>query len=428
MNMRKKKIVSLLVIGMWLMMFILPVSISTNTAQAATKASLSESELTIGLGAYGSPMFIFNKTDDKYAITVNNPVKGAKYSFKSSSAKIVTVKAGKTKGYLTGVKSGSATITCNQTLNGKTTLVGKCKVTVEKATISPTYVAESLALGTASFGSWVAEPICNIYNRIPDAKYTYSTNSKDFTIKDTKYEETQAGEGYFGFKQTYTATKAGTYTVTVNETYNGVTRKLGTFKVAVHDLSIREDVSIAPGELIVISSLLSYSKKGINYYYEGDGFDVYKKSADSIAYIAEDKYEGLSIYGVKEGTAKINIYEGKNETSKVLVGSFTVQVSTEYITFKETNYTTYVGDPYCYIFVRSLAGTELDNITLTSSDEDVASVGQGGPFDELIRWGITPLEEGTTTIHAEYGDKSASCTVKVYATWEEYVDATYVNH
>jgi hypothetical protein len=413
-------------IGIMLMLCILELSLPANTAYAATRATLSDSKLSIGIGTYGGS-FVVNKIESKYKITIQKPVKGATYTFQSSNKKIVTVKASGSEGYLTGVKNGTATITCKQTLNGKTITVGKTIVTVNESSINPTYRAEDLSLGTGSLGSWVAEPICNIEYRIPDATYTYSVNSKNFSIKDTKYNETQAGEGYFGFKQTYTATKPGIYTVTVNETYKDTTRKLGTFKVAVYDLVIADKISIAPNEFFELRSILSHSKSGMTYYYGGDGFNAYDKKMDSVFYITKDKYDDLSLFGNKDGSAKLNIYEGKDEATKKLVGSCTIEVSSDYIAFKESSYITYVGDVYNYLFTRTPSDSKLNAITITSSNEDIISMGEGEPFDNLSRWKSTPLQAGEVTITAKYGNKTATCTVTVYETEEEYWSAVYLN-
>lgn len=395
----------------------------TKKAQAAEKVQLSHTEITIGIGNYGGNAFYFHKTKDKYIITVDNPMKGASYTFTSSNKKVVIVKASGTKAYLTGINGGTATITCKQTLNGKTTTIGKCKIIVNKASIQEAAEANRLSMGTRSLGSWVQEPICYIRNRIPDAKYTYSTNSKNLTIKDTKYDETQAGEGCFGFKQTYTAKKAGTYTVTVNETYQKKTRKVGTFKVIIHDLEIRENIAISPKDTISFNSILSYKKNGMNYYFEGDKFDANIKNKNSIAYIADNEYGDPVIHGVKEGTAKFNIYEGTDKKSKKYVGSCTVRVSANYVSFNDSKISTYVGDESFYVYVSTDPETKLKDMTVTPSNKDVLSVGEGGSYMSGLNWKIIPLKAGTTTLTAKKGKETTTCTVTVFATEEEYAQS-----
>jgi hypothetical protein len=425
MKLQKKKVVSLFVALMMLVGLVHSTDISMITAQAATKAQLSNTEITIGIGNYGSNAFYFHKTNDRYIITVDNPVKSASYTFTSSNKKIVTVKTSGTKAYLTGVKAGTATITCKQTLNGKTTTLGECQTTVEKASIREAAEANRLSLGTRSLGSWVQEPICYIINRIPDAKYTYSTNSKNLTIKDTKYDETQAGDGCFGYKQTYTAKKAGIYTVTVNETYQKKTREVGTFKVIIHDLKIEENIAIAPKDAIAFTSILSYRKSGMNYYFEGDGFDASVKKG--IAYIAEDEYGDPAIFGVKEGTAKFKIYEGIDEKSKEYVGSCTVRVAADYVSFNASNISTFVGDESFDVYVCTAPETELEEMTVTSSDESILKVESGSGYMFGLKWKINPLKAGTTTLTAKKGNEITTCTVTVYATEDEYAE-TYWNY
>lgn len=425
MKLQKKKVISLFVALMMFVGLAFSTDISTATAQAAEKAQLSDTEITIGIGNYGSNAFYFHKTEDRYIITVNNPIKSASYTFTTSNKKIVTVKTSGTKAYLTGIKAGTATITCKQTLNGDTTTIGKCKTIVNKATIREAAEASRLTLGTRSLGSWVQEPICYILNRIPDAKYTYRTNSKNLTIKDTKYDEIQAGEGCFGYKQTYTAKKAGTYTVTVNETYQKKTREVGTFKVIIHDLKVEENIAIAPKEAMAFNSILSYQKSGMNYYFEGDGFDANEKKG--IAYIAEDEYGEPAIYGIKEGTAKFNIYEGKEEKSKEYVGSCTVRVAADYVSFNDSNISTFVGDESFNVYVRTAPDTELEEMTVTSLDESILKVKSGSGYMFGLKWEMKPLKAGTTTLTVKKGSETTTCTVTVYKTEKEYAE-TYWNY
>ncbi|MDF2473670.1 MAG: Ig domain protein group 2 domain protein [Anaerocolumna sp.] len=421
---QKKYVISVFAIFMMIMITVF-ISFSTvNTAQAETKASLEETEMTIGIGTYGRYYgFIYNKTEHRYAINVVSAHKSATYTFSSSNKKVVTVKASGTKGLLTGVASGTATITCKQTLNGTTTVVGKAKVTVKRALLEETHEAARLTLGTGSLGSWVQEPICYIRYRIPDAKYTYSTGSKNLTIKDTRYEETQAGEGYFGFKQTYTAKKAGTYTVTVKETYKDVTRKVGSFKVVIHDLEIEDSYTLAPKESVQASYLLSYPKRGKKYYFEGDGFDAGVKNSNTIAYIQKDNYGNDIIYGVKEGTCKFNIYEGTSEADKKLVGSCTIRVDENYIVNYQTNFVSYVGANSSSIYFRTSPNALIEDITISISDESIIDIYDEAKLELLKCWYFKPLKAGTTTVTAKYGDNTATCTVTVYPSYEEYLEA-----
>ncbi len=408
---QRKKAFKLLTICMMLMFSMLFTSVLAKAEQA--KPELSVSEITIGIGTYGRG-FIYNKTDDKYAISVKNPLEDAQYSFTSSNKDIVTVKKSGSKAYLTGVKKGTVYITCKQTLDGQTTTLGKCKVIVKNATLKPTKQVSGLVLGSGKFGSWVAEPLCYIENRIPDAKYTYTTNSKNFTLKDEKYNETQAGEGYFGFKQAYTAKKSGTYTVTVKETYKGKTKKIGTFKVIVHDLEIPENYPMEPNASIYYDDIIRYSRYDKEYFIEGDGFDARKKTSNSVVYIEENWYGAPRIYSLKDGTATLKIYEGTNESNKKYIGSCTIKVTSDYIAFSNKHYQSTVGYKN-EIFFRTGSETTLDDIKITSSDESILTVKFSGEYKSF---NIIPHKAGTVTITAKKGKEKISCTVTVYASAE----------
>lgn len=323
MNLQKKKVISVFIVFMLLMVSVFSVDISENVLKAATKTILSASEMAIGIGTYGGERSNFNKAKDKFVFNVKNPVKNAKYTFDSSNKKIVTVKNSGTKAYLTGIGYGTATITCKQILNGKTTTVGKSKVTVKKAYIREDGMKDYLHLGSGRLGSYVQEPLVEIYYRNPEAKYVYSSDSSDFTITEKKYTE-HLDAGDHDYAQEYTAKKAGSYTVTVKETYKNKTRKVGTFKVTVHNTEYVEALNIDLEFFGTVSDIIKYEKSDMNYYIEGDGFDLNKKSEDSVIYLDSD--DRSIIWGYNEGTVKVKIYEGTNEANKKYITTCTITV------------------------------------------------------------------------------------------------------
>ncbi|MFT4144914.1 MAG: hypothetical protein QM644_10715 [Mobilitalea sp.] len=227
--------------------------VPAQVAEAAAKSpSLSAKEMTIPMGKMsGKVSWDTSLYETSFAkkLSVSNKVSGATYSFTSSDAKVVTIS--KDGGYLTGLKAGSATITCKQTLKGKTTTIGKCKVTVKKAIFKADQKEFSVGSGEYSIQSFVNydDKAFYILYRNPSATYTWTTDSKNFTIKDIKidaayidsldiadewkglYKEPLGDGCIYGYE--YTAKKAGTYTVTVKETYNKKTVTVATFKVTV---------------------------------------------------------------------------------------------------------------------------------------------------------------------------------------------------
>lgn len=225
-------------------------------AGAATKnATISETEMTIPIAKIDSKLYWnvneYELSKAQKPLTVKNAVKGATYQYKSSDTKVATID--KEGGYLTGLKAGSATITCTQIYNNKKTTVGKCEVTVKNAGLTVNDYENEFSVGKGGYDLThyfaCSEPLFNITYRNPKATYTLTSDSKNFSIKSIKYDASMVkdlasdkdyqtvvkdyiGKRYiYGYQ--YTATKAGTYKVTVKETYNNKTRTLGSFKVII---------------------------------------------------------------------------------------------------------------------------------------------------------------------------------------------------
>lgn len=99
-----------------------------NTVSAATKATLKSSTETI-------------KVAGTVKIVINNMVKKATYSFKSSDTKIATVSK---VGTITGKKAGTTKITVKQTYSKKVTTVGTVLVTVSPVLDKAVFVKNSL--------------------------------------------------------------------------------------------------------------------------------------------------------------------------------------------------------------------------------------------------------------------------------------------
>lgn len=143
-----------------------------------------------------------------YYMTVKNKVAGATYTFSSNNTKVVT--CSKTLAAMTGIKEGTATITCTQILNKKKTVIGKCKVTVKKAV--PAYKKYEIPIGYSNF--------CKLSFGNLNAEYTYiSDNTEVLSIDNSGI---------------YKALSEGKATVTIYESYNGKKRTVGTTEYDVH--------------------------------------------------------------------------------------------------------------------------------------------------------------------------------------------------
>ena len=373
-------------------------------AQAAAKPSLSKKSITIGVGSYGEVNGYVNKTKNRYAVSIKNAVKGATYSFASKNTKIATVKKSGNTGYITGVKAGTTTITVKQKLKGKTTTVGSCKVVVKASVAKASYVAkEGVCMGTnVSFGGNEVEPIVKINYVNPDAKYTYYCSNSNFKMTQLKVDSSNLmGKGYFSYGQKYTAKKAGTYTVTVKETYKNKTRTIGTVKVKVVEPKVRETEEIFVGSGIYLSTLAS------DFSYVPYIVDW---AEDDVLVAEEAEMGDYYLKGVKAGTAVLNFYyKEANGTRGALMGSCTVTVKEFKVTdiqveaevklavYDEGKLFTVVTDPE--------EAAELVKVTCTSSDESVISISEDGYY--------YADQPGTATITITAGDITKEVKVTV---------------
>ena len=416
----KRNIFKKLFVFMMAMILVLPV-FSGLEVQAAAKPSLSETKKVIGIGTHGyagptTPAFC--ERLGKYCINVENSKKGASYTFTSSNKKVATVKASKTTGYLTGIKAGTTTITVKQKLKGKTTTVGTCKVTVKNATVkaSGETAKELLSVGV---GTWHysdgTEPICVIENMNPKATYTFVSNSKDFKMSQELMNMPVWGDDFYVYAQTYIAKKAGTYTVTVKETYKKKTKTLGKIKVKVHDNGLqKENVTLPVGGDLNLQDLLKYYNGG--WIVEWDEEDILEPG--------EPDWNGNpTVHAIKPGTAKLKYYysfeEGKLEEQIGVCTVTVVEVKVADIRFEEEIINVCEDDKgydpldYKYTLVTDPEDFYYNgDVTFTSSDEKVVSISSEGTCQ------IEGAGTAAATIKA--GDVSKTVTVNVLTSDEYY--------
>lgn len=367
-------------------------------AMAAEKPSI-EAKMTIGTGSIVGNYDFYSK-DEKYTLGVSNPVKKATYTFTSSNTKVVTVKANGTGAYLTGLKAGTATITCNQKLNGKTTKVGTCAVTVKNATVIQDFVPV-LPLGSSTESEPLVMP-----NRNNDATYTYTSNSKNFTMKET----ISKFDGMNFVKHNFNATTAGTYTVTVKETYNKVTRTVGTIKYTVKKATVVPEGKIDLGSSTWAFEFIENCRADVNYLF------IYDEN------IVESSVENGTVYlkGKKVGSTELKVYENaKTPDESKLIGTCKLSVKEvvlEDLTVDFDSTEAAIGDSPVDVYVYKNPENAPGSITVTSSDAKVATV--SAPDEEGL-FQITPVGAGTTTITITCGDKTKTQDFTVTSDDEE---------
>ncbi len=366
-----------------------------NTAEAAAAKPSIPSKITIGTGS-GKGNFDFYSRELTYSISVSNPDKKATYTFTSSNTKVLTVKAKGSSALLTGLKAGTATITCNQKLNGKTTKVGTCTVTIINATVKQDEISE-LPLGPTTLHGDVV-----MLNRNIDATYTYTCTSKNFTMK----EVISKFDGMEFIKHEYNATAAGTYTVTVKETYNKATRTVGTLKYTVKKATVIPKEILDLEDSMEAFSLINNPRSDVSYRFEYDKNIVKFIPSDKVPY-----FEGIAI-----GTTDIKVYEvnAKTPDKSVLIGTckFTVREAELYdlgIDFEEIS--GWLGYDPVNVYVNKVPYNAPGTITVTSSDTKVATVKESDKPGTFV---ITPVGVGTTTITITCGDITEEREFSVY--------------
>lgn len=404
---------------------------------AAKKPSISKS-MTIPIGKLDSKVH-WNKNsyeiDKAEKLTVKNKVKGATYTFKSSNTKVV--KIDKNGGYLTGIKAGSVTITCTQTYKNKKTTVGTCKVTVKKAAMKLNEYAETeFAVGSNSYGLYDyyagMEPLFHIEFRNPKATYKLTSDSKNFTIKEVKHDASSAKkitkeeafieqlEGYIGDRYFYgfefTAKKAGTYKITVKETYNKKTTSLGSFKIVIKETSVADtDVEMILGDSTDVNYLIKYPKADTLYYYTIEDFDSVNVENNPLV-VHEEEY-GNYLFGNKVGTATVSIREGSQDGT--LIGKINFVISEapcQDIYIMNNEYIVYEGEEYFDIYFSLEPWNTTDKVTVTSDNPEVLKV----IFNESYSsWEYEVGKAGKATITISCGDLSADCAVTVLAEDED---------
>lgn len=390
---RNKKFTMIAVCMLLAASLFLPAAMTANAAQAAAKPSISAT-MKIGTGSIVGNFDYYSKTEGKYALSVSNAVKNATYSFVSSNTKILAVKGSGSNAYLTGIKAGTATITCNQKLNGKTTKVGTCKVTVVNSTVHQEFVPV-LPLGTGF------TEVIEFSDRNNDAAYTFTSDNKNFSMKENK----KVFDGMNFISYSYTAKAAGTYTVTVNETYNKSTRVVGKLKYTVKKAAVAAKETVALGSGLNAYDLISNYRTDVKYIFEAENKDIVQVSAG---------VNTTSLEGKKAGTAKINVYEDAKAPDKSkLIGTCTItvkEVALENLDcyFDETE--VYADDGPVSVEVTKEPFDAYGTVTVTSSNPEVAAVSS---VDEDGIFEITPVSAGTATITVTCGKITKTQTFTV---------------
>lgn len=312
----------------------------------------------------------------------------AVYTYKSSDTKIATVDE---YGCITGVKYGKATISVTEKYKGKTVKVGSFTANI----VSGKLAAKEMEVPVSSYG------YSQIYINCRNSKATYKFKSADTKIA------TVDKEGYV------TGIKKGTATISVTETYNKKTVKIGSVKVKVVGASINqssEAIDIGINSTNYLTSIISI--KNMNY----EATYTCTSADNSIVWAGtEENSWGSSdfhIKGISLGTTIITVYEEYKDT-KQKVGTVNITVKeipvTDLILFDEllvyvdgvptiTYYLDYSSGDYLNYYYYTMPFDTSTPVTYANSDETVVTIDEKGY--------ITPQSEGTAVITVSCGEFS----------------------
>ena len=288
----------------------------------------------------------------------------------SSNDKVATVKDGK----VTAVKEGTATITATAGDKKAT-----CKVTVEKNFVEVTSITLDKTTLTVTAGEEETLTATVKPDDATDKTVTWtSSNTAIATVKDGKVK----------------GIKAGTATITAQAGDKKATCKVVVTKSVIEVTSITLDkttLSLTVGA----EETLTATVKPDN---ATDKTVTWTSSNTAIATVKDGK-----VKGVKAGTATITAKAGsKTATCKVTVTKATIAVTS--ITLNKTTLSLTVGAEETLTATVKPDNATDKTVTWTSSNTAIATVKDGK---------VKGIKEGTATITAKAGDKTATCKVTV---------------
>lgn len=264
-------------------------------------------------------------------ISLYNKKSKAKYTYTSNKKSVATVSS---KGVVTGKAAGTAKITVNQKLNGKTTKVGVYTIKVKNAKISEYIGEEGLWWFSAQPGIYKDEPSkimpqdCLEYMN-SKAKYSFYSNNSDLVISKTgKVTDVK---------------KSGKAKLTVKETYKGKTRTVGSFPVELKDPTYtgEKDRTLYVGDMIYLNEYL----EGVGRYWFTMSDE--KRSEDEILQEAGGE-ESLGGDVLKMGTDEDGNWDSTLEA---------VSAGTRYCYVTQYNYITKTYDKVFAEFVINVPDT-----------------------------------------------------------------------
>lgn len=211
--------------------FLFGIIFTTNNVKAATtRTTLRQSENTI---------FV----NDQYTIPLSDKLKNATYIYTSNKTKVAKVNS---KGIITGLDNGTASIKVRYKYDGEIYTVGTFTVNVNKTSLNDTYKSFDMLTGDT------LEPKKYLETPNPNAVYVISSTS------------TKVASG--GSDGIIHAKKAGRAAISIYEVHNEKTRPVGAIGVSVTGASFKKDsIKMAYNMSINNNDLLDDMETGATY-------------------------------------------------------------------------------------------------------------------------------------------------------------------
>lgn len=248
-----------------------------------SRLELNKSSLTLGIG-------------EKYTLVKNTDVSDYPFDFSSSNSSVATVDS---KGTITAVSCGTATVTCLS----KNGLKANCKVTVGK-------MAQSVTLNKTSLTFGVGEKF-DLNSYIPDGTVAY------FRLYYSDNSEVAHVEKSGGM---VTAKKQGTSKITC-KLYNGAIATCTiTVKAAPSSVSLSvSNQTVKVGDDFTISEKTNSGSYAYNF--------TWSSSNKKVATVTKATGNKVKISPRMQGKATITIktYNGKTATCKITVSGSSVK-------------------------------------------------------------------------------------------------------